>query len=119
MSASESCQHTTNADPEGRSPKGTMNNCGSGKTLWGIDPDRLKGKLPPFLPDVPEVRQDFADYLGEAQAFDAGLGALIEKLTEMTEFLQALPAKSKELQATIDDMVAHHELLEEAGWDEG
>ncbi|EKF20164.1 PhoX family protein [Nitratireductor pacificus] len=25
----------TNADPEGRSPKGTMNNCGSGKTLWG------------------------------------------------------------------------------------
>lgn len=25
----------TNADSEGRSPKGTMNNCGSGKTLWG------------------------------------------------------------------------------------
>ncbi len=25
----------TNADPEGRSPKGTMNNCGSGRTLWG------------------------------------------------------------------------------------
>ena len=25
----------TNADPEGLSPKGTMNNCGSGKTLWG------------------------------------------------------------------------------------
>lgn len=25
----------TNADPEGKSPKGTMNNCGSGKTLWG------------------------------------------------------------------------------------
>ena len=25
----------TNADPEGMSPKGTMNNCGSGKTLWG------------------------------------------------------------------------------------
>ncbi|MCV0351425.1 MAG: PhoX family phosphatase [Nitratireductor sp.] len=25
----------TNADPEGVSPKGTMNNCGSGKTLWG------------------------------------------------------------------------------------
>ena len=24
----------TNADPEGMSPKGTMNNCGSGKTLW-------------------------------------------------------------------------------------
>ncbi|WP_323804501.1 PhoX family phosphatase [Sulfitobacter litoralis] len=25
----------TSADPEGKSPKGTMNNCGSGKTLWG------------------------------------------------------------------------------------
>lgn len=25
----------TVADPEGLSPKGTMNNCGSGKTLWG------------------------------------------------------------------------------------
>lgn len=53
---------------------------GSGKELWGIDPDSLKGKLPPFLPDVPVVREDFADYLGEAQAFDAGLGVLIEEL---------------------------------------
>lgn len=25
----------TSADPEGRSPKGTLNNCGAGKTLWG------------------------------------------------------------------------------------
>jgi uncharacterized protein len=25
----------TNADPEGLSPKGTLNNCGSGRTLWG------------------------------------------------------------------------------------
>ena len=48
---------------------------GSGKALWGIDPDALKGKLPPFLPDVPEVREDFADYLGEAQAFDAATSA--------------------------------------------
>ena len=35
---------------------------GSGKALWGIDPDNLKGKMPPFLPDVHEVRQDLADY---------------------------------------------------------
>lgn len=53
---------------------------GSGKTLWGIDPDRLRGKLPPYLPDVPVVREDVADYLGEVAAFDAGLGVLIEEL---------------------------------------
>lgn len=59
---------------------------GSGKDLWGIDPDSLKGKLPPFLPDVPTVREDFADYLGEAQAFDAGLGVLIEELKRINAF---------------------------------
>lgn len=53
---------------------------GSGKALWGIDPDSLKGKLPPFLPDVHAVRQDFADYLGEVQAFDMALGVLVEEL---------------------------------------
>src|SRR5262245_11265295 len=40
---------------------------GSGKKLWGIEPDSLKGKMPAFLPDVPEVREDVADYLGEPQ----------------------------------------------------
>ena len=53
---------------------------GSGKTLWGIEPDKLKGKMPAFLPDVPEVREDVADYLGEAQAVDAELGVLLERL---------------------------------------
>ncbi|MFT3772283.1 MAG: sulfatase-like hydrolase/transferase [Minicystis sp.] len=53
---------------------------GSGKALWGIDPEQLHGKLPKFLPDVPEVREDFADYLGEAQAFDAYVGLLVEML---------------------------------------
>lgn len=53
---------------------------GSGKALWDIDPDSLEGKMPPFLPDVPEVREDLADYFGEAQAFDAALGVLIAKL---------------------------------------
>jgi len=53
---------------------------GSGKALWGIDPDDLKGKLPPFLPDVPEVREDFADYLGEVQAWDAEVGELLKQL---------------------------------------
>jgi N-sulfoglucosamine sulfohydrolase len=51
---------------------------GSGKALWDIEPESLKGKLPKFLPDVPEVREDFADYLGEAQAFDAAIGELIK-----------------------------------------
>ena len=59
---------------------------GSGKSLWDIDPDSLKGKLPPFLPDVPEVRQDFADYLGEAKGFDMALGVLVEELKKTGEF---------------------------------
>ncbi len=56
---------------------------GSGKELWGIDPDQLKGKLPPFLPDVPVVREDFADYLGEVKAFDEGLGVVIAELKRL------------------------------------
>lgn len=55
---------------------------GSGKTLWGIDPDALRGRLPAFLPDVPEVREDVADYLGEVQAVDAYVAALVARLEE-------------------------------------
>ena len=58
---------------------------GSGKKLWGIDPDDLDGKVPPFLPDVPIVREDIADYLGEVQAFDAGLGVLLSELEKIGE----------------------------------
>lgn len=58
---------------------------GSGKTLWGIDPVRLTGKMPPYLPDVPEVREDLADYLGEAMAFDAAVGVLLEVLDQSGE----------------------------------
>jgi N-sulfoglucosamine sulfohydrolase len=58
---------------------------GSGKALWGIEPGDLKGKLPAFLPDVPEVREDFADYLGEIQAWDAGIGELLRQLEETGE----------------------------------
>jgi arylsulfatase A-like enzyme len=57
----------------------------SGVNLWGIRPDDLKGKLPPFLPDVPEVRDDIADYLGECQAWDAGIGVLIAELERRGE----------------------------------
>ncbi|MBM4077286.1 MAG: sulfatase, partial [Planctomycetes bacterium] len=59
---------------------------GSGKKIWGINADRLEGKLPPFLPDVPEVREDVADYLGEIQAFDQALGLLVEKLVQIGEW---------------------------------
>lgn len=53
---------------------------GSGKALWGIDPDNLKGKMPPFLPDVHEVRQDLADYFGEIKAWDEAMALIIEEL---------------------------------------
>jgi N-sulfoglucosamine sulfohydrolase len=57
----------------------------SGVNLWGINPDDLKGRLPAFLPDVPEVRDDVADYMGEAQAWDAGVGVLIAELERRGE----------------------------------
>lgn len=63
---------------------------GSGKELWGIDPDALKGKLPPYLPDVHTVREDFADYFGEIAAFDAGLGVIIEELKRVGIFDKTL-----------------------------
>ncbi len=50
------------------------------KALWNINPDDLKGKMPPFLPDVPEVREDLADYFGEIQAWDSALGLLLARL---------------------------------------
>ena len=53
---------------------------GSGKALWDIDPDSLTGKLPGFLPDVPEVREDLADYFGEIAAWDASIGVLLDEL---------------------------------------
>ena len=56
---------------------------GSGKAIWGIEPDTFKGKLPPYLPDVPVVREDFADYFGEIQAFDAGLGVIMDELERL------------------------------------
>lgn len=58
---------------------------GSGKALWDLNPDDIKGKMPDFLPDVHDVREDFVDYLGECMAFDGGLGVLINKLEAMGE----------------------------------
>ncbi len=67
---------------------------GSGKALWGLDPDALRGKMPPFLPDVPEVREDLADYFGEAMAFDAVLGLILKKLEQLGELDDTLIAVS-------------------------
>ena len=53
---------------------------GSGQAIWGLNPDDLTGRMPAFLPDVHDVREDFCDYLGECQAFDAGLGVLLDRL---------------------------------------
>ncbi|MBS1825814.1 MAG: sulfatase [Acidobacteria bacterium] len=58
---------------------------GSGRKLWDIDPDALQGKMPSFLPDVPEVREDVADYLGEVQALDLMVGAFLEELDRSGE----------------------------------
>lgn len=58
---------------------------GSGKKLWNLDPDQLKGKMPPFLPDVPAIREDFADYLGETMAFDHCCAVIVDELKKLGE----------------------------------
>ncbi len=57
----------------------------SGKKLWGIEPDSLRGKMHRYLPDVPEIREDVADYLGESQAYDSYIGILLKRLEELGE----------------------------------
>jgi uncharacterized sulfatase len=46
----------------------------------GIDPDNVE--VPGFLPDVPEVRKDIADYLLEIQWVDRNLQEMINTLEE-------------------------------------
>ena len=58
---------------------------GSGKKLWGLNPNNLKGKLPPYLADVPEVREDMADYFGEILALDLMLRCFMEELEQAGE----------------------------------
>ncbi|RYD23932.1 MAG: sulfatase [Verrucomicrobiaceae bacterium] len=67
---------------------------GSGKTLWDLDPEKLKGKLPAFLPDVPEVREDVADYLGEVAAVDGAIGVLMDELRATGEMDNTIIALS-------------------------
>jgi arylsulfatase A-like enzyme len=58
---------------------------GTGKSLWGIDPDNLKGKMPAFLPDVAEAREDMADALGEICATDLYIGWILDELRKSGE----------------------------------
>lgn len=63
---------------------------GSGKAIWGIEPDSLKGLLPKFMADVPEIREDFADYMGEIQAWDTSIGMMLEELEKRGELQNTL-----------------------------
>ncbi len=53
---------------------------GAGAKLWGLDPDSLRGKMPRSLPDVPEVRADLTDYLGQVLCLDLMIGVFLEEL---------------------------------------
>jgi arylsulfatase A-like enzyme len=46
----------------------------------GIDTSKIV--VPPYLPDVPEVKTDIADYYAELQAFDREVGGFIALLKE-------------------------------------
>ena len=57
-------------------------NLGSGVEA-GFDPDAIE--VPPFLPDVPEVRSHIADYLNMIEIFDDHLGEMLQMLEEAGE----------------------------------
>ncbi len=63
---------------------------GSGNKLWDLNPDDFKGRLPEFLPDTHDIREDVCDYIGECQAVDKGIGVLIETLEERGELENTL-----------------------------
>lgn len=49
----------------------------------GLDPKKVK--VPPFLPDTPEVRDDILDYCYEIQWFDQHLGRMLDSLEKAGE----------------------------------
>ena len=54
-----------------------------GWKLAGIDPDEIE--VPPYLPDVDDVRRDIGNYYSEVQNFDRDVGAVISILKEKRE----------------------------------
>ncbi|MEY2880547.1 MAG: Choline-sulfatase [Verrucomicrobiota bacterium] len=55
---------------------------GLAQKLHGLDPEKLRGRLPAFLPDTPEIRQDLADYLALCMEFDLSLGVILDELAK-------------------------------------
>ena len=49
----------------------------------GIDLASIR--VPPFVPDTPEVRSDLADYFFEVQRFDREVGEIVERLRTLGE----------------------------------
>jgi uncharacterized sulfatase len=54
----------------------------------GIDPAQVE--VPGFLPDVPEIRSDIADYFFEIQWFDRHLGRMLDRLQREGELENTL-----------------------------
>jgi uncharacterized sulfatase len=52
--------------------------------------DLSKIVVPPFLPDVPEVRSDLADYLTEIEHFDRHLGRILDQIRRAGELENTL-----------------------------
>ena len=48
------------------------------RAAMDIDPDEVT--VPPYLPDVPTVRRDIANYYAEVQRFDRDVGRLLDRL---------------------------------------
>ena len=48
----------------------------------------------PLLPDVPEIRKDLANYLGEVAVLDSSIGAFINELKKSGKFDKTLIAFS-------------------------
>lgn len=54
----------------------------------GVDPQKIR--VPSFLPDNDEVRNDLADYMNEIQWFDSHLGRMLDRLEEIGELSNTL-----------------------------
>lgn len=66
-------------------PHRALKGFGNSSSYTGVEPvvyDPAKVRLPYFLPDYPEVRQDLADYQQSVSRLDAGIGLLMKELKD-------------------------------------